>query len=62
MVDYLRTKMAGVDKMDPDGEPYKKLCKILDNATPEALRVVFAAKIKFVSNLALNRLIRQGLT
>lgn len=51
-------KMNG---MDPDGPVYRRLCAILDNANDEALVILRAAKIKFVSSLAANRAARRGL-
>jgi hypothetical protein len=57
----LRAAFAGVTKMDPSGPAYRKLCSILDRADNDALKAVHAARIPFVSSLALNRMIRRGI-
>jgi hypothetical protein len=57
----LQTSFSTVQTMDPCGTAYARLCAILDDASDEALRAAYEAKIKFVSPLALNRMIRRGL-
>jgi hypothetical protein len=52
---------AHIERMDPSGNAYGRLCRILDNADDEALKAVYAARIRFVSSLALNRMVRRGL-
>jgi len=52
---------AQIERMDPSGKAYDRLCKILDSADDEALKAVYAAKIRFASKLAFNRLLRRGL-
>ena len=52
---------AKIDRIDPSGAAYGKLCAILDGADDEALKAVHAANIRFASKLAFNRMIRRGL-
>lgn len=61
MIALLREAFGAVDRIDPEGPSYRRLCRILDKADDDALRAVHRAKIKFVSLLAMNRLIRRGL-
>ena len=42
-------------RMDPDGPVYEKLCATLDRADTEALKVLHAMDIKWISMLARNR-------
>ena len=60
-IDLLRAGFANLDRMDPDGPVYRGICAVLDSADDAALVAVRAADIKFVSRLALNRMIRRGL-
>ena len=57
----LRTAFSGIQKMDPSGPHYPRLCAILDQADDEALKAVHAARIPFVSLLAFNRMVRRGI-
>lgn len=59
LISTLRASFANVESMSDAS--YKKLCAILDTADNDALRAAYEAKIKFVSPLALNRMIRRGL-
>ena len=52
---------GGIERMDPSGAAYGKLCAILDAANDEALRAVHHANIRFASRLAFNRMMRRGL-
>jgi hypothetical protein len=52
---------GGIERIDPSGAAYKRLCAILDGADDEALRAVHHANIRFASKLAFNRMIRRGL-
>lgn len=61
MIDSLRLLFGEIKTMDPAGAPYKRLCKILDNADDEALKAVYEAKIPFASLLAFNRMHRRGI-
>lgn len=61
MITTLRTAFTQINTMDPEGAAYVGLCDILDNADDDALKAVHAAGIKFVSQLAFNRMIRRGL-
>ena len=60
-IQLLRAMFGNVQRIDPTGKVYKRLCKILDAADDEALQAAHAAKIRFVSALAYNRMIRRGL-
>jgi hypothetical protein len=62
MIETLRTKMATVNTIDPCGPFYEKLCKILDSCDDESIVCVAKQNIKFVSKMALNRVIRRGLS
>jgi hypothetical protein len=53
---------AKIERIDPSGAAYSRLCAILDQADDEALKAVHAANINFASKLAFNRMIRRGLT
>ena len=52
---------AKIDRIDPSGAAYTKLCAILDSANDEALKAVHVANIRFASKLAYNRMIRRGI-
>ena len=60
-IETLRDAFGKLEKMDPDGAVYAGLCKTLDRASDDALRAAYAAKIKFVSSMAFNRMMRRGL-
>ena len=60
----IQTVVAGfakIDRIDPSGAAYGRLCAILDGADDEALKAVHAANIRFASKLAFNRMIRRGI-
>lgn len=61
MADQLRERMANVKGIDPSGKFYLGVCKALDRCDDDALRAVYNAKIKFISALAWNRMLRRGL-
>jgi hypothetical protein len=61
MIATISEAFGKLDRMDPGGPIYAKLCALLDRADDEALKAAYAAKIKFVSPLAFNRMIRRGL-
>ena len=61
MIAVISEAFGKLDRMDPDGPVYAKVCALLDRADDDALKAVHAAKIKFVSPLAFNRMIRRGL-
>lgn len=60
-IETIRSAFGNLNTVDPDGPVYKSLCKLLDRADDDALRAAYAANIKFVSSLALNRMIRRGI-
>lgn len=51
----LKAAYAGIDRMDPCGAVYPKICALLDGLPDAALAAVAGAEIKFVSLLAQNR-------
>ena len=57
----LQSAFGSVNRMDPGGVVYAGLCRTLDNASDEALVAAYRAHIKFVSPMALNRIIRRGI-
>ena len=57
----LRAEYANIIGIDPCGESYRNLIKLLDSATDELLLQLYRAQIKFVSSLAFNRCNRRGL-
>lgn len=61
MIAELVAGFAKIDRMDPSGPAYAKLCDILDRADNDALQAAYDAKINFVSSLAFNRMIRRGM-
>jgi len=52
----LREEYGKLQTVDPCGEAYPKLCALLDNLSNEALTQLAAARIRFVSPLARNRI------
>jgi len=57
----IRSKMATVHAIDPEGKFYRETCKLLDRLDDDGLKEVHGAQIKFVSALAFNRMIQRGL-
>ena len=60
-IETLRAAFGNIETMDPCGKNYQRLCAILDKADDEALKAAYAAKIRFVSRLAFNRMVKRGL-
>jgi len=61
-IDQLRDAYSLIDAIDPTSEPAKKLFELLDTADDDELLVQLKrAKIKFISPLAFNRMIRRGI-
>lgn len=57
----LQAVFGKVTRMDPKEPVYMKLIALLDRCDDEALVTVYRAEIKFVSPLALNRIIKRGI-
>jgi hypothetical protein len=57
-LEALRAEYARINSIDPCGEAYPKLVKWLDRMPQEMLAQLAGAQIKFVSNLARNRVSR----
>lgn len=60
LASHLKLKMDNIERIDPEGAFYISVCRILDAANNDALEIIWREKIRFISNLALNRLIRRG--
>lgn len=60
-IETLRTKLATVQGIDPEGKFYNETCKLLDRLDDAGLKQVHEANIKFVSKLAFNRMIKRGM-
>jgi hypothetical protein len=56
IVSTLRSAWNNIDRIDPDNPHYNKLIRLLDSLSQETLQELVDAKIKFVSNLARNRI------
>jgi len=54
-IEQLKAGYAGIKTVDPSQPTYGKLTALLDRATPEQLKQLAGAGIKFVSPLASNR-------
>ena len=55
----LKDAWATVDRIDPTSKTYKKLDDMLENMSTEDLEKIAEAGIKFVSSLALAKLVRR---
>ncbi len=58
-VKKLKDSWATVDRIDPTSKTYKKLDDMLENMSTEDLEKIAEAGIKFVSSLALAKLVRR---
>lgn len=58
-ISTLRAEYSRINTIDPCGEAYPKLCKMLDALDKNALQQLAGAQIKFVSSLARNRFNRR---
>ena len=56
----LQDAWATVDRIDPTQPTYKKLDKMLEKMSVEDLEKIVDAKIKFVSSLALAKVVRKS--
>ena len=56
----LRDAWATVDLIDPTQPTYKKLDKMLEKMSVEDLESIVSARIKFVSSLALAKVVRKS--
>ena len=55
----LKDSWATIDRIDPTSKTYKKLDDMLENMSTEDLEKIAEAGIKFVSSLALAKLVRR---
>ena len=55
----LRDAYGNIDKIDVSGQPYKNLVAFLDKQNLDTLKMLAGAKIKFISPLAQNRVVRK---
>ena len=60
MIKKLRGAYDSINKIDPTSPAGKKMTQMLDKMTTEQLQALVKADIKFISLLAVNRLIRKG--
>ena len=55
----LRDAWGTVERIDPTSNTYKKLDTMLEKMSIEELEIIIDAKIKFVSSLALAKVVRK---
>ena len=58
-VKKLRAEYGKIDKIDPTSKGYKKLDAFLEKMSIEDLEILIDAKIKFISSLALAKVVRK---
>ena len=58
-VKKLRSEYAKIDRIDPTSAGYKKMDAMLEKMSVEDLEKLIDAKIKFVSSLALAKVVRK---
>ena len=58
-VKKLRSEYGKIDKIDPTSKGYKKMDAMLEKMSVEDLEKLIDAKIKFVSSLALAKVVRK---
>jgi len=58
-VKKLRAEYAKIDRIDPTSAGYKKMDAMLEKMSVEDLEKLIDAKIKFVSSLALAKVVRK---
>ena len=58
-VKRLRAEYAKIDRIDPTSKGYKKMDAMLEKMSVEDLEKLIDAKIKFVSSLALAKVVRK---
>lgn len=56
----LRKEYQKIGSVDPSSKTYEKLTEFLDSLSLEMLKQLATAKIKFISGLALNRVVKRG--
>ena len=61
MVNKLRKAYSTLNKIDPTSPAGKKMTQMMDKMNKEQLQALVKADIKFISLLAVNRLIRMGM-
>jgi hypothetical protein len=54
----LRTRCEAIDRIDPCSPAYSKLISFLSGLDQDHLQVIVAAKIKWLSALARNRIVK----
>jgi hypothetical protein len=60
MITILHEGMSKVKVMDPNRPQFKAIRDTLDKADNETLKILYDAKIKFISNMAFVRLAERG--
>ena len=61
MISKLKKAYSGLKKVDPTSPAGKKMTQMMDKMNKEQLQALVKADIKFISLLAVNRLIRMGM-
>jgi len=60
-IDALRKEYAKIGSVDPSSKTYGNLTDFLDSLSDDMIKQLSTAKIKFISGLALNRVMKRGL-
>lgn len=58
-VKKLRAEYGKIDRIDPTSKGYEKLDAMLEKMSTKELEILIDAKIKFVSSLALSKVVRR---
>jgi len=61
-IETLRTEYARLQTVDPCAPTYQSLRTLIGHLDESALRQLAAARIKFVSSMAVNAAVRRGVT
>jgi len=59
-INELRSRFSKIHSVDPCGDAYDGMCKLLNSLDLEDLGALAGANIKFLSKLAANRIIRHA--
>jgi hypothetical protein len=57
LINTLRNECSQIDRINPCSPAYKRLIAFLDGLPQDHLKMVRDAKIKFLSRLAINRIV-----
>lgn len=59
-INDLRNRFSKIHSVDPCGDAYDGMCKLLNSLDLEDLSALAGANIKFLSKFATNRIIRRA--